>query len=233
MAGRWTALDTTEVERTLRTLATTEAMLDRYGILARAIVAGESPSGGFSSAYRVLTTMEEAGTVQRTYAVDGLGGAQFALPGVTDRLRRASDASAVPAVVLAASDPAQPYGAALAWPERPGDGRPTRAAGAVVVLVDARPILWLERGLSSLLTWPADDATYAAAVTALLAARERLTPRLTLQRIDGHPLAEVPPAHDALRALREGGFITTPRGLTARSSSGSSSPDHGSDHARG
>ena len=109
-------------------------LLDRHGVLTRAAARGEGVAGGFAAVYPVLRAMEESGRIRRGYFVTGLGGAQFALPGAVDRLRAFRDG--VPegfpgAVVLAATDPANPYGVALAWPETEG-ARPQRAAGAFV-----------------------------------------------------------------------------------------------------
>ncbi|MCB1039577.1 MAG: DEAD/DEAH box helicase, partial [Acidimicrobiales bacterium] len=143
-------------------------LLERYGVLTREAALGEGIVGGFAGVYPVLKALEERGTVRRGYFVAGLGAAQFAVPGAVDRLRsvrepRRSDAlggadgrggrDPDDVVVLAATDPAQPYGAALGWPAC--DGRPSRAAGALVVLVDGEAAVYLERGGRSLLTFPA------------------------------------------------------------------------------
>src|SRR6185436_11174826 len=127
---------------TQRRAALARSLLERYGVLTREAVHAEGIIGGFSAVYEVLKAMEEAGRVRRGYFVAGLGATQFALPGADDRLRALRDRSEAPfTTVLAATDPANPYGAALAWPERPAEdgaasARPQRAAGASVVLVD-------------------------------------------------------------------------------------------------
>ena len=134
-------------------------LLERYGVLTREAALGEGIEGGFAGVYPVLKALEERGQVRRGYFVAGLGAAQFALPGAVDRLRSARRARAIAddeptgPVVLAATDPAQPYGAALPWPD--SAGRPARAAGAYVVLVDGEPVAFLERGGRSLVTFPA------------------------------------------------------------------------------
>ncbi len=135
VAGRWSLLPPVELDPTLRAYATAELLLDRHGVLTRGATAAEDVPGGFAAIYRVLARAEEAGRVRRGYFVEGLGASQFGTTGAVDRLRtgagpvgrsrgdRPGPTSA--AVVLAASDPANPYGAALPWPERavdPSDG---------------------------------------------------------------------------------------------------------------
>ena len=144
----------------MRAHALALTLLERHGVLTRGAVAAERITGGFAAVYPVLRAMEEAGQARRGYFVEGLGGAQFALPGAVDRMRALADGSrknksAERAVVLAAADPAQPYGAALPWPERPGETpsshRPGRKAGALTVLVDGSLVLYVERGGRTLL----------------------------------------------------------------------------------
>src|SRR5206468_9867922 len=137
------------------------ALLDRHGVLVRESVMAEGIEGGFSAAYPMLRALEEAGRIRRGYFVAGLGAAQFALAGALERLRSVREPASVtgdaPAVhLLAAADPANPYGAAVPWPRRgEGDKRPLpRAAGASVVLVDGFAALYLDRGGSSLQTLP-------------------------------------------------------------------------------
>ena len=139
-------------------------------MLTREAVAGEGVEGGFAGVYPVLRALEEAGRIRRGYFVDGLGAAQFALAGALDRLRAVREPADRPAEaavhLLAAADPANPYGAALPWPRRGEDDRRPlqRAAGAYVVLVDGVAALYLERGGSTLQTLaPADDPAVAAA----------------------------------------------------------------------
>ncbi|MBM4720705.1 hypothetical protein GS449_21180 [Rhodococcus hoagii] len=138
--GRWSLLTRTEPDPTLRAHATADLLLERYGVVTRGSVVAEEVPGGFASMYKVLTGFEDGGRCRRGYFVDTLGGAQFSTPDVVDRLRTHSDSiegrhAAAPAVTLAASDPANPYGAALPWPQSmAGDDapkhRPGRKAGA-------------------------------------------------------------------------------------------------------
>ncbi len=198
------------------------ALLDRHGVLVREAVMGEGVPGGFSGIYPILRALEDAGRIRRGYFVEGLGAAQFSLAGAIDRLRgvrepaaERGDASAV--YVLAAADPANPYGAALPWPRRDeADRRPlTRSAGASVVLVDGVAVLYVERGGRTIRTLAAfdDPATAAAAVPALRAlvgeGRDR---ELVVTRIDGLPVAESPHRE----ALVTAGFVSGYRGLVLR-----------------
>jgi ATP-dependent Lhr-like helicase len=180
-------------------------------------VTAERLAGGFAAVYPVLKALEEAGRCRRGYFVEGLGGAQFALPGAVDRMRTlARDDVDTSAVVLAATDPANPYGAALPWPERPeGDvgHRPGRKVGAVVVLVGGRLALYLERGGRTLLSFCEEDAMLRAAVAGLADAADRgMLGRLSLERADGGAVLDTPLA----QALVAAGFRPTPRGLRAR-----------------
>jgi ATP-dependent Lhr-like helicase len=217
VTGRWSLAPTREPDVTRRSTALVEALLDRYGILTRDAVMTERFPGGFSAAYRILSAMEDAGRARRVYAIEGLGGAQFALPGAVDRLRQHAATHREPtgALVLAATDPANPYGAALAWPDgADGTGhRPGRKAGALVVLVDGVLVLYVERGGKSLLTFPDDLALLQPAVDALaLAVRDGVLGALAVERGDGTDIAQTP-LGDALRAA---GFHATPRGLRMR-----------------
>ncbi|MDQ1726039.1 MAG: ATP-dependent helicase Lhr and Lhr-like helicase, partial [Frankiaceae bacterium] len=217
VTGRWSLAPTREPDTTRRSTALVEALLDRYGILTRDAVMTERFPGGFSAAYRILSAMEDAGRARRVYAIEGLGGAQFALPGAVDRLRShaATHREATGAIVLAATDPANPYGAALPWPDgADGTGhRPGRKAGALVVLVDGALVVYVERGGKSLLTFGDDLALLQPAVDALaLAVRDGVLGALAVERGDGTDIADTP-LGDALRAA---GFHATPRGLRLR-----------------
>ncbi len=210
-AGRWSLLPE-PAEPTQARLALAEQLLDRHGVLTRGAVEGEGVPGSFSAVYPVLKAMEEAGRCRRGYFVEGLGAAQFALPGAVDRLRSPEEDGAE-ALVLAASDPANPHGAALPWPERdacePGH-RPSRRAGAVVVLVSGEPTLFLERGLKSGLAFPCQPRALQATASALAAAsREGRLGRFAIARVDGQPAASTPLG----AALVEAGFQTTWQGL--------------------
>jgi ATP-dependent Lhr-like helicase len=214
-----------------------EQLLDRHGVLTRGAVVAERIPGGFAGVYPVLKAMEDAGRCRRGYFVDGLGGAQFAVPGAVDRLRALTDPPSSPHTqVLAAADPANPYGAALAWPERTAPGetgspghpsgvprtppggerpghRPGRKAGAVVILVDGDLVLYVERGGRTLLTFTDHPDRLARAADALaLAVRDGALGRLAVEKADGGTVFDSPLA----RALTEAGFRPTARGLRLR-----------------
>jgi ATP-dependent Lhr-like helicase len=155
--------------------------------------------------------MEESGAVRRGYFVEGLGGAQFAHPGAVERLRAFRDPDREEGAsvgALAAADPAQPYGAALPWPE--SAGRPSRSAGAYVVSVDGAPAAFLERGGKTLVTFGADPSSWADAVAGLV--KDGVVRRIELRTIDGAPAIE----HPAAGSLRAAGFADGYRGLTLR-----------------
>jgi ATP-dependent Lhr-like helicase len=224
-------------------------------------VATERVAGGFAALYPVLRAMEDAGQCRRGYFVEGLGAAQFALPGAVDRMRAMAADAGVPAsrepldpwlivpgaavpgaavpgaavpgaavpgaaagsdaphsiLVLAAADPANPYGAALPWPDRPdetpGGHRPGRKAGALVVLADGHLVLYVERGGRTLLSWTSDPAVLSPAAAALAeAVRGGALGRLTVERADGAAVHDSPLA----QALESAGFRPTPRGLRLR-----------------
>ncbi|MGI8511902.1 MAG: DEAD/DEAH box helicase [Solirubrobacteraceae bacterium] len=195
--------------------AVAELLLERYGIVTREQVLAEGVPGGFSTLYDSLTALETLGIARRGYFVEGLGGAQFALPGAVERLRsqRAGDGEETP-LVLSAVDPAQPYGAALPWPRRK-DGekrRPQRVAGAHVVLIDGEPVAYLERSGKSLLTLgERGDERLPVALEALAAGvRGGRIKRIALERVDGEPVMEGAWAG----LLVELGFRRSPRALT-------------------
>jgi ATP-dependent Lhr-like helicase len=222
-AGRWSLVqDTDEApapEVTARLHAWTMALLERHGVLTREAVAAEGVPGGFAAVYPILRALEEAGRVRRGYFVEGLGAAQFALPGAVDRLRAVRDVEpAAPLVhLLAATDPANPYGAAVSWPRRGDDDRRPlqRAAGAYVVLVDGVAALYLERGGTTLQTLPPSDDPNVAqlALSALpsLVADGR-TKELLIARVDGVPVGQSPWRD----RLLEAGFTPGYRGVVLR-----------------
>ncbi|MBV9817955.1 MAG: DEAD/DEAH box helicase, partial [Solirubrobacterales bacterium] len=197
-----------------------ELLLERYGIVTREQVIAEGIAGGFSAIYPELSQLETLGVARRGYFLEGLGGAQFALPGAVERLRARGgtrEERGAP-LVLAAVDPAQPYGAALPWPKRDGDGtqparrRPARTAGAHVVLVDGDPILYLERGGRALQTLvdPGDGRLRPALAALVEQVRAGSIKRLALEKVDGGSAmrSELAPA------LVELGFQEGPRRLT-------------------
>jgi ATP-dependent Lhr-like helicase len=212
-AGRWSlAASLLSPEPTPTELAHARAtqLLERHGVVTREAVVAEGVPGGYAGVYAVLRALEESGRVRRGYFVDGLGAAQFALPGAVDRIRELRDVAAETSVsVLGAADPAQPYGAALAWPE--SAGRPARVSGAYVVLADGEAAAYLERGGRTLLAFPAgSDGAWVDALASLV--KDGRLRRIELTRIDGAPAVESPFAD----ALRTAGFVEGYRGLVLR-----------------
>lgn len=260
-AGRWALAPARATDPTRRAHARAEAFLERHGVLTRGALDTERVTGGFAAVYKVLRAMEESGRCRRGYVVEGLGAAQFAVPGAIDRLRAASRPAGEPArpiaygnpvlaepdgssrygptsehtllaglgaggdpsgladppaaVVLAAADPAQPYGAALRWPD-PVNGtkhRPARKAGALAVLVDGSPALYVERGGRSLLSFTEDENLLQAAAAGLTqAVRDGWLGSLAVERADGEGALGTRLA----QVFREAGFRLTPRGLRLR-----------------
>jgi ATP-dependent Lhr-like helicase len=223
VAGRWSALPAAELDSTVRAHFQAELLLTRYGVLTKGAVAAEGVPGGFAMLYKVLTAFEDAGRCQRGYFVESLGGAQFAVASTVDRLRSYLDSvdqerHRYEAVVLAAADPANPYGAALPWPE--SDYRPGRKAGALVALVDGELAWFLERGGRSLTIFSADAEAHQAAAGALadLVATGRVQSVL-IEKINGVPILEPGAEGDraaVVAALTGAGFARTPRGLRLR-----------------
>ena len=217
--GRWSGVPVREAEPTRRAQARTEAFLERHGVLTRGALDTERVTGGFAGIYPVLRAMEESGRARRGYVIEGLGAAQFAVPGAIDRLRAESrledDGSAPTALVLAATDPAQPWGAALEWPPTTGDNshRPGRKAGALVVLANGEPAIYVERGGKSLLSFTGERDALAAAASALATAvHEGWLGGIAVEKADGSGaldgiLAEV---------LTDAGFRHSPKGLRLR-----------------
>ncbi len=210
-----------------------QQLLTRHGVITRETVAAESIAGGFSAVYQVLKAMEDAGRIRRGYFVAGLGAAQFAMPAALDLLRSMRDAPEESrTVVMAATDPANPYGALVKWPDvgspqptmdvtdGPGSGRgPTRAAGALVVLVDGRAAAYLRRGERELLLFLPDaeplrshvGRAVARMLFHLAATREGRRGML-IAEINGAPAT----AHPAARLFVEEGFAATAMGIQAR-----------------
>ncbi|MDQ0661624.1 ATP-dependent Lhr-like helicase [Arthrobacter ulcerisalmonis] len=221
-AGRWSALPEPELDPTIHARATAELLLDRYGVVTRGSVMAEQILGGFGLMYKVLARLEEAGRCRRGYFIEHLGAAQFAVPATVDRLRSYSEdtqlAKAEPvALALAATDPANPYGAALPWPALQDDAgtghRPGRKAGALVVLVDGALVLYVERGGKTLLAFSDDDAVLAAAGAALVGVVTRgAVDKLIMEKVNGHGILDTPVA----AALSSAGAYSTPKGLRIR-----------------
>jgi ATP-dependent Lhr-like helicase len=211
--GRWSLTESlfrAEPDPAQRRRTQAELLLERYGIVTREQVLAEGIPGGFSSLYDQLAALETVGVARRGYFVEGLGGAQFALPGAVERLRAQRDDDEAPPLVLAATDPAQPYGAALKWPET--ERRPARQAGAYVVLAGSEPVLFVERGGKGLqVLVKADDPRIAPCLEAMVEAVQRGRIRkLSLERVDGEPVVGSP-YEDTLLEL---GFRPGPRKLT-------------------
>jgi ATP-dependent Lhr-like helicase len=216
-AGRWSLLPSRESDVTRRSHAAAEGLLERHGVVTRGAVTSERLPGGFAAAYRIFSAFEDTGRVRRGYFVAGLGAAQFSTPSAVDRLRsfaRSDPDTSQKAVVLAAADPANPYGAALPWPQREEAGhRPGRKAGALVVLVNGELVLYVERGGRTLLSWTEDPRQLQVTADALaLAVREGALGSLRVERADGANVTTTPLGE----ALAAAGFHVTPRGLRLR-----------------
>ncbi len=240
-SGRWSLLPQVETDPTVRGLATAEQLLDRYGVVTRGSVVAEGIVGGFAGVYRILAGAEEAGRVRRGYFVEHLGAAQFGTTGAVDRMRALSETTptteprsggpdtpsnpSTRVVVLAATDPASPFGASVPWPEReaettangptPAQHRPGRKAGALVAVVDGRLGLYLERGGRTALTYTQDPDQLSLIAQALkLQVTHRSVASLIVKRIDG--ASALSSTHPFARALTEAGFHTAPQGLRMR-----------------
>ncbi|MDQ5855153.1 MAG: ATP-dependent helicase [Actinomycetota bacterium] len=219
-AGRWSLAPPPDRDPTRRAHARAEVFLERHGVLTRGALDTERVAGGFTAVYKVLRAMEDSGRCRRGYVVEGLGAAQFAVPGAIDRLRAMSQVTGrddhdAAAVMLAAADPAQPYGAALPWPPTVGNvrHRPARKAGALAVLVQGSAALYVERGGRSLLSFTEDTETLRIAIAALAdAVRRGWLGSLSVQRADGEAAQQSALAE----LLRDAGFRATPRGLRLR-----------------
>lgn len=224
--GRWNLLQAAQptegITNTQRQAAIASQLVERYGIFVRNLAAKEQLAGGFSAVYPVLKAMEESGKIRRGYFVEGLGGAQFAASGADELLRAMPDPDEAQTVVLAATDPANAYGAALPWPrdeeetESTASGRPQRAVGAHVVLSDGRLLGYLGKTLQNLTTFLDDNepersrqATELCRALAKIACDKQ---SLLITKIDG--------SSSLTAGLREplltAGFVATSRGLLHR-----------------
>lgn len=251
-SGRWSRVTTEDLDPTLAAHARAELLLDRYGVLTRGAVAVEDTPGGFSAVYRVLSLAEEKGVARRGYFIEELGAAQFSTANTVDRLRdydrelenqAGSTSTTRTVVLLAATDPANPYGATLPWPAPSSLGqseaeatkhKPGRKAGAVVILIDGRLGVYLERGGRTVLLFTSDlDDVQAAAPLLGELVRRGAAEKIIIEKVNGlgilenlAPLAqesssdgEKPGEHPitALRkGLQEAGFYSTPKGLRMR-----------------
>ena len=239
-AGRWSAVRVEPVDPAARSAALATLLLDRHGVVTRGAMDVEDVPGGFAGVYRVLSVLEENGSCRRGYFVDGLGASQFAPAEAVDLLRdrdREAEASSEAAardsaaadpsgggiaMALAATDPANPYGAALPWPAlpiAPPEGatvRPARRAGALVLLVDGHVQAFVDRGGKHLLWWADDAATPEVAVQLVRAiAEDSRLPQLRIERIGGHGIDAEPVAAIA-EELGRAGCYRSPRSLRLR-----------------
>jgi ATP-dependent Lhr-like helicase len=212
--GRWSLTDRLFAGRPDRR-ALAELLLERQGIVTRDGVRAEGIPGGYGAVYGELKALETLGLCRRGYFVEGLGGAQFALGGAVERLRelRNSPEDEVDALVLAAADPAQPYGGVLPWPKRAG-GRASRVAGAQVVLLNGEPALFVERGGKTLvpLREPEDEWLRPALAALVEHVKRGRGKRLAVERFDSVPVTE----SELLPLLVEAGFLAGPRRAVLR-----------------
>ena len=253
-SGRFSRVDSLlgePLDPTVAALARADLLLDRYGVLTRGCLQSEDSPGGFSQLYRIYSEAEDRALVRRGYFIEGLGAAQFAAPATVDALRSAADRlgsrdeqprrtateevfGTFTVTLLAATDPANPYGAALAWPELPklAEGsaplrhRPARKAGACVVLVDGAPVLYLERGAKTLLIFTTDPVLLEAAAPAIARMMDSGgMDKISIEKVNDVELLDGSPTFDRngedpvqtlRRALQHQGFYTTVRGLSMR-----------------
>jgi ATP-dependent Lhr-like helicase len=235
--GRWSAVPAShEVSPTQYMTSLAQQLLTRHGVVTRETVTHEGMTGGFSTVYQILKAMEDAGRVRRGYFVAGLGGAQFAMPAALDLLRSMRDVPDEPrTVVLAATDPANPYGSILKWPDMSGPPAPedggsaapleggrgaTRSLGSIVILVDGAAAAYLKKGERELLLFAPDDEPrrttvirqVARILLRLAAAREEGRRGMLIVEINAAPAT----AHSAARIFIDEGFLPTAMGLQAR-----------------
>ena len=230
--GRWALVNAPRATKGAMTdwaAATAQQLLTRHGVVTRETVAAEAVTGGFTPVYQVLKAMEDAGKIRRGYFVAGLGAAQFALPAAVDLLRSARDVPETPrTAVLASTDPANPYGSVLKWPDAvaPGGSRdavgrgPTRSVGSLVIIVNGLAAAYLRRGERELLLFLPEDEPrrsqlgreVARMLMYLAGARDEGYRGMLISDINGISA----PQHPAARLFLEQGFATTALGLQAR-----------------
>lgn len=217
-SARWSLLPQPVADPTISAHATAEIMLERYGVLTRGSVAAEAVPGGFGQLYRILSKLEEAGHARRGYFVEKLGAAQFSTSTTIDRLRAyqlSDDPRRQPvAQVLASTDPANPYGAALGWPATQTGHRPGRKAGAIVGLLDGQLCFYLERGGRTVLTFAqlAEESWNIIATHLVAALRTAKVEKIAIATVDGQPVLD----HPVGIALLAAGFYSTPQGIRFR-----------------
>jgi ATP-dependent Lhr-like helicase len=229
--GRWSLIQDRAdgtVSATEWSTATAQQLLSRYGVLTREVAGAEGIAGGFSAVYDVLKAMEDAGRIRRGYFVAGVGATQFALPAALELMRSFKDPPEdAETTVLAATDPANPYGTMLKWPgagagEGPASRGPTRSVGSLVVLVNGALAAYLGRGGRQLVVFLPEDEPARSIVGRALAARlARLAQiedgrgGLLISEINGVPAAD----HPLAPFLIESGFYASPMGFQMRASS--------------
>ncbi|WP_425862701.1 ATP-dependent helicase [Arthrobacter sp. TWP1-1] len=223
-AGRWSLLPldpadaVSSTQATLRSHALAELFLDRYGVVTRGSVMNQGIQGGFGLMYKVLARLEEGGKCRRGYFIEHLGAAQFAVSATVDRLRTFSEDAALQvrapqALALAATDPANPYGAALPWPPLDSGHRPGRKAGALVVMVDGVLVLYVERGGRTLLCFSDEETAVALAAAALVQVVKRgAIDKMAIEKVNGVEVLTTPLA----AALLASGAYSSPRGVRIR-----------------
>lgn len=223
--GRWRLLPEIVATTTEQAVAWARQLIDRHGVLCRESMVLESVPGGFARLYPVLRDLEESGKLRRGYFVEGMGGAQFAAPGAEDQLRqfrhgdRQADSDERHAMILSAVDPASPYGTLLAWPE--GAGKPQRAAGAQVFLIDGIVTGYVSKSGRQLLTFGAaasHDHARQSRLAELFAEYAGSRESLTLRKVDDLPVLESPllPVLEAVGFRRTVGALYFPRRAAER-----------------
>ena len=219
--GRWSLVDhlATEISDTERRMTLAHQLLARYGVLTREAVAAESIRGGFSAVYDVLTALEDRGKIRRGYFVSGIGASQFAQPGAIDFLRALRSASDDPeTILLAATDPANPYGSILKWPEVAEGRTPTRTVGASVILVNGLLGAYLHRGDKQMQLFLPDEEPVRSEVAREVARKlaslvnEGQRRAVFVAEVNGRPVAESPLAP----YLAEAGFLGSAVGYQMR-----------------
>ena len=226
-SGRWSTIERPDVDQPIGTAelhAVAQQLLQRHGVLTREAVLAESVRGGFAGVYGVLKVLEERGHVRRGYFIDGLGAAQFALPGAVDRLRGFRDVvdvelhpdEALPPVVLASTDPAQPFGSVLAWPDNAG--RPARSAASVVVVDAGVARAWFDTRSGNLVPLGASTAHSLRTVVVALAAlgKDGRVRTVEVRKVNGQPISDYALRNELAEELRAAGFVEGYRGYVQR-----------------
>jgi ATP-dependent Lhr-like helicase len=230
LSGRWHRCPTHAGDSTATLTRAADVLLARHGVVTGAAVNSERLSVGWSGMFPVLSAMEERGRARRGYIIEGLGGSQFSTASTIDVLRTHSDtattsesaAYTLNSVVLAATDAANPFGAALPWPAHASAAhRPGRKVGASIVMVDGELVLFVERGGKTMLAFSSNADHLDAAITSLVDARRmRLIPELKIETIDGvdvcGPVDATTDAGYVAMALESRGVLRSPRGLVLR-----------------